>query len=169
MKTIVCLAITFGLIGLLFLYIRQKMGVYELRLNTLTDVVQTLAQELATPLHNEIEPDLDSDSDDSTDSEESTDSECEDIEIKVKVIELEKPIEQVTIELDEKIKVMDETIEVMDEKIEVSDEETVKTIKIELNPYESLSVKELKEKVAEMGGPVLKTKKALLEYIEKKM
>jgi hypothetical protein len=44
----------------------------------------------------------------------------------------------------------------------------VKTLSVEIN-YESLSVKELKDKVAEMNGPKLKTKKELLEFLKNKM
>lgn len=44
----------------------------------------------------------------------------------------------------------------------------VKTLSVELN-YDSLSVKELKDKVAEMNGPKLKTKKELLEFLKNKM
>jgi len=44
----------------------------------------------------------------------------------------------------------------------------VKTLTVEVN-YDSLSVKELKDKVAELNGPKLKTKKELLEFLKNKM
>ena len=44
----------------------------------------------------------------------------------------------------------------------------VKTLSVELN-YDYLSVKELKDKVAEMNGPKLKTKKELLEFLKNKL
>ena len=44
----------------------------------------------------------------------------------------------------------------------------VKTLSVTMN-YEALSVKELKDKVAELNGPKLKTKKELLEFLKNKM
>jgi hypothetical protein len=44
----------------------------------------------------------------------------------------------------------------------------VKTLSVNVN-YEALSVKELKDKVAELNGPKLKTKKELLEFLKNKM
>ena len=52
--------------------------------------------------------------------------------------------------------------------VSVDDVHEVKTLNVELN-YDSLSVKELKDKVAEMNGPKLKTKKELLEFLKNKM
>jgi hypothetical protein len=49
---------------------------------------------------------------------------------------------------------------------EVTDD--VKTLSVDLN-YEALSVKELKDKVTELNGPKLKTKKELLEFLKNKM
>jgi len=44
----------------------------------------------------------------------------------------------------------------------------VKTLKLD-SPYEAMTLKELKEKVAEINGPKLKTKKELMEYLKNKM
>jgi hypothetical protein len=43
-----------------------------------------------------------------------------------------------------------------------------KKINIEPN-YESWSLKDLKAKISELGGPTLKTKKLMVEYLEKKV
>lgn len=159
MTMIICLAITCGLIGLLFLYIRQKMAMYDVRLNTLTDVIQTLAHELSPgmkPINLEPDPESDSDSNSDSNSDTESDSDCEgDL----------KPIEIViNSEIKPEIKHID--LNELD-KIEVSDDE-VKTIDLSTN-VNNLTVKELKEKVAAMGGPALKTRKALLEFLENKM
>ena len=47
-------------------------------------------------------------------------------------------------------------------------EDTVKTLVVNVD-YDSMSVKELKEKVAELGGPKLKTKKDLVEFLKNKI
>jgi hypothetical protein len=47
----------------------------------------------------------------------------------------------------------------------VIDLDTVKVI-VEAPAYDSMTVKELKEVVAAMGGPNLKTKKPMLDYIK---
>ncbi len=44
----------------------------------------------------------------------------------------------------------------------------VKTLVLD-SPYDAMTLKELKEKVAELNGPKLKTKKELLEYLKNKM
>jgi hypothetical protein len=44
----------------------------------------------------------------------------------------------------------------------------VKTLNLD-SPYDAMSLKELKEKVAETNGPKLKTKKELIEYLKNKM
>jgi hypothetical protein len=66
--------------------------------------------------------------------------------------------------------------EVLHESLEVDvdlpkrkiSEDDVKTLVVNLD-YESMSVKDLKEKVAEMGGPKLKTKKDLVEFLKNKI
>jgi hypothetical protein len=47
-------------------------------------------------------------------------------------------------------------------------EDNVKTLLVNLD-YDSMSVKELKEKVADLGGPKLKTKKDLVEFLKNKI
>ena len=46
--------------------------------------------------------------------------------------------------------------------------DTVKTLTLD-SPYDAMTLKELKEKVAETNGPKLKTKKELIEYLKNKM
>jgi len=165
---LIYLAISCGLIGLLFLYIRQKLQAFEMRINTISDILRQFTHELTLPVQQHIniqEPfsqieDSDSESSDSdTESESESDSDHSDESVishenLVETIQLEQPLETITLE---------------DEKIEVSDDEDVKVVTLEKSKYDGLSVKELKEKVAELGGPSnLKTKKVLLEFLEKK-
>lgn len=46
--------------------------------------------------------------------------------------------------------------------------DNVKTLTLD-SPYDGMSLKELKEKVAETNGPKLKTKKELIDYLKNKM
>lgn len=52
--------------------------------------------------------------------------------------------------------------------VSVDDLSEVKTLTVDVS-YDALSVKELKDKVAELNGPKLKTKKELLEFLKNKM
>ena len=52
--------------------------------------------------------------------------------------------------------------------IEVSDDESVKKITVD-NEYSQLSLKDLKQKVNDLGGPPLKTKQALINFLKKKV
>jgi hypothetical protein len=139
-----------------------------MRINTISDILRQFTHELTLPVQQHIniqEPfsqieDSDSESSDSdTESESESDSDHSDESVishenLVETIQLEQPLETITLE---------------DEKIEVSDDEDVKVVTLEKSKYDGLSVKELKEKVAELGGPSnLKTKKVLLEFLEKK-
>jgi hypothetical protein len=55
--------------------------------------------------------------------------------------------------------------------IDVSDDEIiiVKQVSVNMEDYSQLSLKELKQKVTELGGPPLKTKQALLNFLKKKV
>ena len=149
---LICLAITCGLIGLLFLYIRQKLMMYDARINAMADLVQTIAQEITGPVKT-ISIDVESsksDSDSDTECESECESECK--------VECKDVFPEIVIDL------------VQDYKISVSEDEVVKTVVIDLkNEYDNLTVKELKEKVAALRGPNLKTRKTLLEFLENKM
>ena len=51
--------------------------------------------------------------------------------------------------------------------IEVSDDESVK--QVAQDEYSKLSLKDLKQKVNDLGGPPLKTKQALINFLKKKV
>jgi hypothetical protein len=68
----------------------------------------------------------------------------------------------------EKQIVSDDEADVLDvvELNEVKEVE-IKKINLECPDYESLTLKELKDKVTELGGPKLRTKKELLDFLKK--
>lgn len=165
------LAIVFILTISMFLYFRQKMAYYEVRLSLLSDTVQTMAGITRLSLH-----ESDSESDESE-----CESECES-ENDPKIINLNSFSEpEITIELtkiepdlstEELIVVSDDEakpVEVPD-TIEVTEIDITETKKIELpTEFDNLTVKELKEKVAELNGPKLKTKKELIQFLQNKI
>jgi len=149
------------LIGLLFLFVRQKIGAFEARLNLLTDTVQTMAG------LNRFEEVEEEDEEDKEDEEDEEDEEEEDEEE-----DEEEEDEEVKTEWIEKI----ENVVQEPEVIDLSWEPEVKTITLEKRivsddhvEYESLSLKELKDKVTEAGGPKLRTKKELIEFLKNKI
>jgi hypothetical protein len=142
------------LIGLLFMFVRQKLSALESRVNLLTDTVQTMAG------FTRVESDEESD----TDTE--TESESESEEEEYPTIEQETPTYFPTNEVKPvEIKV------VSDDEVELTDitEVEVKKIKLEGPDYESLTLKELKDKVTDLGGPKLRTKKELLDFLKNVM
>ena len=141
------------LIGLLFMFVRQKLSALESRVNLLTDTVQTMAG------FTRVESDEESDTD--TESESESESEEE-----YPTIEQETPTYFPTNEVKPvEIKV------VSDDEVELTDitEVEVKKIKLEGPDYESLTLKELKDKVTDLGGPKLRTKKELLDFLKNVM
>ena len=208
MKLLICLAMSCGLTAILYFYLKQKILTIEARLNTLTDLAQTLASEVyhsqknRTPLENvepmessHLSPESDSDSDESdSDDSEDTDSECSDSEDEInemKTVKLEdlqdfhpveefKPVKlefpnELVIDISEPPLIVtkrDEPIVVSDDEIqEVQEVEEVKEVKqIDVSPdYSNLSLKELKQQVLDLGGPPLKTKQALINFLKKKL
>jgi hypothetical protein len=207
MKILICLAMSCGLTAILYFYLKQRLGIIETRLNTLTDLAQTLASELYQKEKQQIENDFvlpvandSSDSESESDDSESgsTDSECEtddesmpglvnkmndeisdepelnevnDNVFKEVKLEPESDIKQIPIEIP--IEIVIEPIivhkqDVLPEKlIEVSDDESVKQVVVDENS--KLSLKDLKQKVNDLGGPPLKTKQALINFLKKKV
>ena len=140
------------LIGLLFMFVRQKLSALESRVNLLTDTVQTMAG------FTRVESDEESDTDTDTESESESESEEE-----YPTIEQETPTYFPTNEVKPvEIKV------VSDDEVELTEVE-VKKIKLEGPDYESLTLKELKDKVTDLGGPKLRTKKELLDFLKNVM
>ena len=154
----VCLAVMMVIMAGMFFYFRQKMASYDAKLNLLSDTVRALAKltasEPAETQYEEevVESECETNCSDSTSETDSTEH---------SEVELELEPDQIDFELVEEVNVP---------KIVVSNDNVeVKQVVMEPALYEDLSVKELKEKVAEMGGPKLKTKKDLLEYLRNKV
>jgi hypothetical protein len=200
-----------GLTAILYFYLKQRLYIIESRLNTLTELVQTIATEFYHKeklnfenVHNLIpvggdtqsddsdssENDSESSSDSGSESDSDSDSECviekivmgDPIVIKkepeLELVELDVPennepkiiplLNELVVDISEPIVVhkSENTVKL----IQVSDDETesVKQVNIE-NEYTGLSLKELKQKVNDLGGPPLKTKQALLNFLKKKV
>ena len=197
MKNLLCLAMSLGLVVILYFYIKSRLYVIDTRLNTLTDIVHSLAKEMAGKESNlkEIQrlPEYDESSESETESDNDSNYETEsDVEIVESTLEpklvfdvdtarfLEPKVEKVEPKVEKvepKVEVIHLESDYRPEKqepteslIEVSDDESsVKHVNVELNDYSLLTLKELKQKVVDLGGPSLKTKKALIEFLEKKV
>jgi len=127
----------------------------------------------------EDESDSDSDESDETDSESKSDDYevmsdiIKPIEVKLELTETKQiPINEMVIELEvDPIIVLKKEKEEKEENvklIEVSDDESsVKQVTVD-NEFSQLSLKELKQKVNDLGGPALKTKQALINFLKKK-
>lgn len=173
----ICLAILFVLLVAMFLFFRQKMAYYEVRLSLLSDTVQTMAGITRSSLQ---ESDTDSEC---SESESEYSNEENDTLNTPKIInlndtpqilhlsEMNLPSLPHVLHLSEmnlpKVEVVSVSEPEPDELIVVSDDETKK---IELpTEFDNFSVKELKEKVAELNGPKLKTKKELIQFLQNKI
>ncbi len=177
METIIMfgLAILFVLLVAMFLFFRQKMAYYEVRLELLSDTVQTMAGITRSSLQESSDSDC-------SESESESESEYSPKIINLPIhlpynepIQKAEVIEDVIEDGKNEIDIDLEVMEVLDvpntptteELIVVSDDETKK---IELpTEFDNLSVKELKEKVAELNGPKLKTKKELIQFLQNKI
>ena len=176
MKAFVCLAISCLLIGLLYVYVRQQFAFQTNQIGQLTNLIKTMATEIVPrqeikAAEPEERPERIEVSDDSCSE---TDSECSsDEEEPVKCVELEVELKEPVNELKvAKVETLDDLPELMVEEIGAIEAEEIdissKKITMETN-YEAWSLKDLKAKISEMGGPTLKTKKLMLEYLEKKV
>jgi hypothetical protein len=178
MKAFVCLAISCLLIGLLYVYVRQQFAFQTNQIGQLTNLIKTMATEIvprqeikaAEPVEERADEriEVSDDSCSDTDSEDSSDEEEEPVKRVELEVELKEPVNELKVakvEVDELPDLMVEEIGAIEaEEIDISS----KKITIETN-YEAWSLKDLKAKISEMGGPTLKTKKLMLEYLEKKV
>lgn len=144
------------LIGLLFMFVRQKLSALESRVNLLTDTVQTMAG--FSRVDEESEEESEDEEDESEEESEEESDEIKDIEPEKDYFPVLEMKEFPTIEKDIKV--------VSDDELE---EVTVKKIQLEGPDYESLTLKELKDKVSDLGGPKLRTKKELLDFLKNVM
>jgi len=140
------------LIGLLFMFVRQKLSALESRVNLLTDTVQTMAG------FRRVESD-EEDEEESDEEEDESEEEEEEAEYFTRV----ENEGEVSLEKEDMKVVSDDEVE------EVNEVGEVKKIQLEGPDYESLSLKELKDKVSDLGGPKLRTKKELLDFLKNKI
>lgn len=184
MKAFISLAISMLLVGLLYVYVRQQFALLETHVDELKRVIKLLAlpqEEKLVEVKVEkrpSEPELIEVSDDDTDEEtdEESDDESEESESKKSEPkdELRPQVAHVMMQGHDLMQLMQQmsfptyesepAIEI--EELDVSEKES-KVVVMEDKGYENMSVKELKDKVQLLGGPSLKTKKQLVEYLEK--
>ena len=185
MNAFMCLAISSLLVGLLFIYMRQQVSGLEKRVDQLTSVVKTLAHGLpkeaeapepepeVTEVFAETKVYVSDDSDSESDCDE---VQCEEVKCDfmlepsgVLVIDETNILEMMSRVMQHPPQQNIEVFDMDNIPVEVEYNNEPKQIVIE-GVYDSLSVKELKEKVAALGGPAsLKTRKALLEFLAKKI
>lgn len=167
------LAIALILMGVFFFYVRQKLVSFENRLELLSDTIQTMAGVTRAALEEDLDEESDSDSDEETDNELQLDYEEPELypervivsDDDVKKISL--PENEILEELEVK-KVQPEDLEIKNEPDEVK-KLTLSGLDEVKSELESLTLKELKDKVAEVNGPKLKTKKELIEFLQNKI
>lgn len=167
------LAITLILMVVFFLYIRQKLFLFENRLELMSETIQTMAGVTRAALQ---------ESDEESDESSETSEYSSDNEIQLEYESRERTPERVTVSDDDVKRVSLPENEVVEE-IEVKKMEEISKIVPEMftlvmeeadlpkvtAPFDSLTLKELKDKVAELNGPKLKTKKELLEFLQNKI
>ena len=186
MNSIICLALSCLLVGLLYVFMRQQFAAQDRKISDLTQLVASVASELqqsSSPVAPALPPQLEvkgmpevahlservTVSDDSESDCDSSDEES--------VAESEKSIEEVNVSksLEPKEFKLENTLDIVEDISIVLDlNEGTKTINLFDEPsvkpnLEKLTVKDLKDLVAKESGPSsLKTKKELIEFLEKK-
>ena len=193
MKSIVLsLLLSSIMFGMFYMYVRQKFISYETKFQSMFDIIQSMALELK---NRRDESESDSDSDDSSDVYEKKvinlsqmDSPFDfSVHLRNEVLQVESNIplevmpepdvvqivEPAVLELDvvqldvvELVEPSVDVVELVESSVDVDDMST-KSISTDL--YDGLSVKELKERVSILGGPPLKTRKALMDFLKSKL
>jgi hypothetical protein len=185
------LAITLILMGVFFFYVRQKLFIFESRLELMSETIQTMAGVTRAALQDDSDEESE-ESDESSRSDSDEESEIDHVNLVFEDQHYPTP-ERVTVSDDDVKKISlpgneaGEEIEV--KKMTLSDTYDLDEVKtdsftnevVELNvsdspelekrvpSFESLTLKELKDKVAEYNGPKLKTKKELIDFLQNKI
>jgi len=167
--TFMCLAILVLLFGGMFLFVKQKLSILESRLNLLTETISTMAG-ITMNSHSEVEAD-EADEAESDEEDESESDESESV-ASIESAESESKID-IEFEIPNLVNVtrVDDDVIVNPIKVIVSDDDVTSPVKqiVVDTSYESLTVKELKEKISELNGPKLKTKKEMVDYLKNKI
>ena len=185
-----CLAICILILGAMFMYVKQKLFAMEAKIHLLSETISTMAgitmsnSKFCEPQEDEFHEDEsydesheDESHEDESPEDESHDShEFEELPVhelvnEIKHIELHEELPEIkTIELPDESVRTEGIVEPI--KITVSDDDvnvsSVKQIVVDTS-YESMTIKELKEKISELNGPKFKTKKEMLEYLKNKI
>ena len=193
MKSFICLALSCLLIGLLYVYVRQQFAAQNNQIVQLTQLVSSMAHEIQhveTPALKAYEPPLEvkrlpervtvsDDSESEGDSDEESNDEIERCPFQKLTqpqkddisSESEDEIEEIeTEELKNEIVVQEEEVSIV---LDLSETKTINLFEEMVEPrkvnYDKLTVKELKELASAHSAPAsLKTKKELIEFLEKK-
>jgi len=191
MKSIICLALSCLLVGLLYVFMRQQFAAQDRKISDLTQLVASVVAELQhqmppaalppPPLPLEVKrmpervtvsDDSESEGDTESDSEsegEESGEEDDDKKVEAKVEVVKKAPEEV-----KESSLLENAIELDDISIVLDLSEGTKTINLfdapEAKPnYDKWTVKDLKDLVSKHGGPAsLKTKMDLIDFLEKK-
>jgi hypothetical protein len=183
--------------GMFYMYVRQKFISYETKFQSMFDIIQSMALELKNR-RDESESDSDSDDssdvyekkvinlsqmDSPFDFSVHLRNEVLQVESNIPLEVMPEPdvvqiVEPAVLELDvvqldvvqldvvELVEPSVDVVELVESSVDVDDMST-KSISTDL--YDGLSVKELKERVSILGGPPLKTRKALMDFLKSKL
>jgi hypothetical protein len=166
------LAITWVLVFIVFFYVRYRMNQYEDRLNLLTNTIQTMAggfkMKYASESDEEEEEDEDEDEEEEEEEEKLEDEpkmDVSDDEIVNEVFDI-SPVTRVSLKSFSPDVSEPENPEVEPVVTEVETKTITEIKEVEMTKtLDDLTVKELKEKVALVNGPKLKTKKELIDFL----
>jgi len=197
MKTFICLAISCLLVGLLYVYVRQQFAQQSAQITSLAEMMRSVAEEVANsktrpdlkcfsmpmqtvqsfdPIVVEDASESDADEEGETDDE-GSDSEADErqpvsddeVEDDRKQVQTDQIMEYVINVPAPTISEAPPSMEEITEVILNSEEPSLaKVVVLETSNFEEWSMKQLKEKVNQMGGPgSLRSKKAMVEFLEK--
>lgn len=199
MKSIVLsLLLSSIMFGMFYMYVRQKFISYETKFQSMFDIIQSMALELKNR-QSDSESDSDdstdvyekkvinlSQMDGPFDFSVHLCNEVTKLESDIHIVDLEPVEPEVHVNLEceiehvklEQVEPEEPEVEPEEPQVEFVELEPVKlepdvddmsTKSISTDIYDGLSVKELKERVAILGGPPLKTRKALMDFLKSKL
>ena len=165
------LAIILGLLFLLgMFYVKRRLDANDKRLDLLTDTIQTMAGIRMEEIEKESEED-----EESEESESESESEDESVDSTKNVLWTREDTPVLQWDRIAEINVPDEVDgQTTELKVLTLDEPEIKTIQLpkttvsddDVTEFDGFTLKELKEKVAELSGPKLKTKKECIEFLK---
>lgn len=168
------------ILGLLFLlgmfYVKRRLDANDKRLDLLTDTIQTMAGIRMEEIEKDSDESDESDEDEE-ESEDESDDESDDESVESTKNALWTREDTPVLQWDRivEINVPDEVDgQTTELKVLTLDEPEIKTIQLpkvtvsddDVTEFDGFTLKELKEKVAELGGPKLKTKKECIEFLK---